>query len=76
MADLSRQAQPGQVQPREPEPLLSLRATMVLLLALLTGVAAGVLAHLAGQPVPAAVLVGGGAAGAALALFHNLIGRR
>jgi hypothetical protein len=63
-------------QPRQPEPLLSLRATVVLLLAMLTGFAAGVLAHLAGQPVAAAVLVGGGAAGAALALFHNLIGHQ
>ena len=63
MADL-----PTQPQPSEPERLLSLRATVVLL-AVLTGVAAGVLAHLAGQPVAAAVLVGGGAAGAALALF-------
>jgi hypothetical protein len=71
MADL-----PTQPPPSEPERLLSLRATMVLLLAVLTGVAAGVLAHLAGQPVAAAVLVGGGAAGAALALFHNLIGHR
>jgi hypothetical protein len=61
---------------REPESLLSLRATVVLLLAVLTGVAAGVLAYLAGQAVAAAVLVGGGAAGAAVGLFHNLIERR
>lgn len=70
-----RQSQSLQPQSQEPEPLLSLRATVILLLALLIGVAAGVLTYLGGQPVPAAVLMGGGAAGAALALFHNLIGR-
>ena len=63
-------------QPREPEPLLSLRAAVVLLLAVVTGVAGGVFAYLAGQPVPAAVLVGGGAAGGALMLFHKVVGRR
>jgi hypothetical protein len=58
------------------EPLLSLRTTVVLVLAALVGVGAGVLAALAGQPVPAATLVGGGGAGAAIALFHRLIDRR
>jgi hypothetical protein len=69
---------PQSIEPlvREPGPLLSLHATVVLLLAFLTGGTAGALAHLAGQPVSAAVVVGGGAAGAALALFHNLIERR
>jgi hypothetical protein len=69
MADLLRET-------RDPEPLLSLRTTIVLLLAVLIGVGAGVLAALAGQVLPAAVLVGGGAAGGALLLFHTLIGRR
>lgn len=69
MADLSPEQQ-------GPEPLLSVRSTVVLLMAVLVGVGAGVLASLAGQPVPAAALVGGGAAGAALALFHALIARR
>ncbi|MEU7761614.1 MULTISPECIES: hypothetical protein [Micromonospora] len=61
---------------REPEPLLSVRTTMVLLLAAVAGIATGVLAGLAGQPLPAAALVGGGAAGGAVALFHSLIARR
>ncbi|MFG2064085.1 hypothetical protein ACGFIK_21995 [Micromonospora sp. NPDC048871] len=62
--------------PRDIEPLLTVRAAVVLLLAVLTGVAAGVLIHLAGQPLAAAVLVGGGAVGAAIPLFHSIIGRR
>ena len=49
---------------------------MVLLLATFAGIVAGILAALASQPLPAAALVGGGAAGGALALFHSLIGRR
>jgi hypothetical protein len=59
-----------------PVPLLSVRSTVILVLAALVGVGAGVLAALAGQPVPAATLVGGGAAGAAIALFHSLIDQR
>src|SRR5436305_777936 len=59
-----------------PEPLLSVRTTMVLLLASVAGIIAGILAGLAGQPLPAATLVGGGTAGGALALFHSLIARR
>ncbi|MEU1969396.1 hypothetical protein ABZ541_29075 [Micromonospora sediminicola] len=57
-------------------PLLSVRTTVILVLAALVGVGAGVLAALAGQPVPAAALVGGGAAGAAIALFRSFIGQR
>ncbi|MEU1763300.1 hypothetical protein [Micromonospora sp. NPDC005652] len=69
MADLS-------TEPRGTEPLLSVRAAVVLLLALLTGLAAGVLAHLSGHPPAAAVLVGGAAAGGAMMLFHSIIGPR
>jgi hypothetical protein len=62
---------------RNPEPLLSVRTTVVLLLATFAGIVAGVLAGLGEQPLPAAALVvGGGAAGGALALFHSLIERR
>ncbi|MHA4951542.1 hypothetical protein [Micromonospora saelicesensis] len=49
---------------------------MVLLLAVLTGVAAGVLTHLAEQLLAAAVLAGGAAAGGAMTLFHNIIRHR
>lgn len=60
---------------RNSESLLSVRTTMLLLLATFAGIVAGVLAGLAGQPLPAAALVGGGTAGGALALFHSLIER-
>jgi len=69
MADLHRGS-------RDPEPLLSLRSTVVLMLAVLAGIGAGILSAVAGQPVPAAVLVGGGACSGALMMFHRLIGRR
>jgi len=61
---------------RAPESLLSVRTTLVLLLAALAGVIAGILAGLAHQSLPAAALVGGGATGGALALFHSLVARR
>ena len=60
--------------PEDAESLLSLRAAVVLLLALLTGAAAAFLARAAGQSLPAAVLVGGGATGAALPVLNTLIG--
>lgn len=61
---------------RDPEPLLSVRTTMVLLVATFAGIVAGVLASWAGQALPAAALVGATAAGGALALFHSLVERR
>jgi hypothetical protein len=63
------------VTPASPGPLLTVRAAVVLLLALVVGVLAGVLSFLAEHSVPAAVLWGGGAAGGALMLFHSIIGR-
>ncbi|MBG0565500.1 hypothetical protein [Actinoplanes aureus] len=56
-------------------PLLTVRTTVILLVALVVGVLAGVLSYLADRSLPGAVLWGGGAAGAAVALFHSLIGR-
>jgi hypothetical protein len=56
-------------------PLLTVRAALILLLALVTGAAAGILGYLSQRSVPAAVLVAGSAAGAALMLFNSLIGR-
>lgn len=61
--------------PSSPGPLLTVRAAVLLLLALVVGVLAGGLSYLADHSVPSAVLWGGGAAGGALALFHTLIGR-
>jgi hypothetical protein len=55
-------------------PLLPLRAALILLAALVTGIAAGVLAYLGGARPPEAVLTGGGAFGAAVALLNTLIG--
>jgi hypothetical protein len=57
------------------EPLLTPRAFLVLLAALLAAAAAGILSYLAALNVPAAVLVGFGAFGVALPLLHNLLGR-
>ena len=61
--------------PQPSNTLLSLRAAVILLLALATGGAAGILAYLAHRSVPAAALVGGGVVGSATVLFNNLIGR-
>ena len=58
-----------------PGPLLTVRAAVVLLIALVVGLVAGTLGLLAYRDVPAAVLVGGGAAGGALLLFHGLLAR-
>lgn len=57
------------------DPLLTVRAAVILLLALLTGATAGVLAYLAHRSVPGAALTGGGAAGGAILLFNTVIGR-
>jgi Zn-dependent protease len=53
--------------------LVSVRAAVVLLTAIIVGCAAGALAHLAGQPTAAALLVAGGAFGATLGLANSLI---
>jgi hypothetical protein len=57
-----------------PDPLLTVRTTVVLMIALVVGLVAGGLAFLAHCNVATAVLVGGGAAGGGLALFHALVG--
>jgi hypothetical protein len=61
--------------PSPPGPLLTVRAAVILLLALVVGVLAGGLSYLTDLSVPHAVLWGGGAAGGALLLFHTVIGR-
>jgi hypothetical protein len=55
-------------------PLLTLRSALIILAALVTGAAAGILAYLAGARPAEAVLTGGGAFGAAIALLNTLIG--
>ena len=57
-----------------PDPPLSLRTAMVLLLAVFVGIVAGVLSYLSDRNLASAVLVGGGAAAAALLLFHTVLG--
>ncbi|WUD78586.1 hypothetical protein OG937_46040 [Streptomyces sp. NBC_00510] len=54
-------------------PLLSLRATLVFLLALLAGAAAGGLTALAGEGAPRSVLAGLTVAGVAVPFFNRLI---
>lgn len=58
-----------------PHLVLSVRDTLVLTLTTTTGVAAGVLAHLAGQDAADAVMMGAGAAGAAVLLFDKVVGK-
>jgi hypothetical protein len=55
--------------------LLTVRAALILLLALVVGISAGILSYLTDRSVAGAVLLGGGATGGALLLFHTLIGR-
>ena len=57
-----------------PEPLLTVRASLILLLAFMVGTTATVLACLARNPLPGALLIGGSATGGALLLFNSLIG--
>ena len=61
--------------PSPSAPLLSVRAAVVLLLAIVVGIFAGVLAYLSEHSLPGAVLWGGGAAGASIVMFHSIIGR-
>jgi hypothetical protein len=60
---------------RSPGPLITVRAAVVLLSAGVVGIIAGSLSYLADADAATALLVAGGAVGAALALFHNLLGR-
>ncbi|MEU7583477.1 hypothetical protein AB0B50_38540 [Streptomyces sp. NPDC041068] len=60
-----------------PEPhhhLLTPRAALVILLAVLTALGVGALTVAAGQELAEAVLAGGGALGASLLLFNQVIG--
>ncbi|WP_424217759.1 hypothetical protein ACN20G_36990 (plasmid) [Streptomyces sp. BI20] len=55
------------------QPLLSLRAAVVLLIAALAGVLVGVLTAHGGEPLPRSVLAGLLAAGGTLAVTHRLV---
>ncbi|MFF2012379.1 hypothetical protein ACFVWY_25310 [Streptomyces sp. NPDC058195] len=54
-------------------PLLSLRTTLVFLLALLVGATAGGLTALAGEGAPRSLLAGLGAAALAVPFFNHLV---
>jgi len=58
---------------QSPAPVLSLRSAVILLLAVLAGIGAAVLAIMAGEVPPKAVLAGFAAAGGATVLFNTLI---
>ena len=55
--------------------LLPVRTAVVLLIAGVVGICAGVLGYLSNHDLAGAALVGGAGAGAALLLFHTLVGR-
>ncbi|MFD8543256.1 hypothetical protein [Streptomyces sp. NPDC059649] len=58
----------------EPEaPFLSLHTAVVLLISVVIGIVVGCLTALAGTPVPAAVVAGMAAAGAAIPVLRSLI---
>jgi hypothetical protein len=57
-----------------PPPLLSVRAAVILLLALVCGTAVGTLTFFAGKNVAAAILAGLTATGGAIMFLHKVIG--
>ncbi|MGH3831415.1 MAG: hypothetical protein ACRDRS_13375 [Pseudonocardiaceae bacterium] len=59
-----------------PGPLLSVRAALVLLIAVVVGLVAGILGYISSGGIATAALVGGSGAGSALALFHSLLDRQ
>ena len=59
-----------------PGPLLSVRAALVLLISVMVGLIAGVLAYFAYGGIAMAALVGGGSGGGALALAHAVLDRQ
>lgn len=58
---------------RQPRPLLTIRAALVLLLAVFSGLVAGVLTYLQTSALPNALLTGLAAAAAATVFFDNVI---
>ncbi len=57
-----------------PGPLLGVRAALIMLLAILAGLAAAGLTLLSTHSIPNAALTGGGTAAGALLLFNQVIG--
>ena len=63
----------GPPEPVRPGPLLPQRTVLILVAALVIGIATGALAYLAGHLLAEAVLAGGAAAGTAIPALHKLI---
>lgn len=59
--------------PKPNKPILTLRATVLLLCALLIAAAAGALTYLSARQVPTAVIVGGSAFAAALMWLNKIV---
>jgi hypothetical protein len=59
-----------------PGPFLSVRAALVLLIAVVVGLVAGIFGYVANGGIATAALIGGGGGGSALALFHTLLDPR
>ncbi|MEV5754958.1 hypothetical protein AB0L00_44795 [Actinoallomurus sp. NPDC052308] len=57
----------------KPPALLTSRSALVLLLAVLTGIGAGLLTYLARRSIPEAFLAAGAATGGAIGLFNRMI---
>lgn len=58
------------------DPLLTVRTAVVLLIAAVVAIVAGVLGFFAYRDVSVALLLAGCAGGSALALFHSLLAHR
>lgn len=58
---------------RERESLVTLRTAVILLLALLAGIAVGVLARLAGRTTPEALILAGSTTAAGIPYFNKII---
>lgn len=65
------------MSPNDPSPphrpLIEPRSMLILLLGVLTGISAGGLTYLGGQPWPISVLAGGAAAAAAVRFFDTFV---
>ena len=69
-------SRPSRDRDRVPEPLLGVRAALILTLALAAGVIVAALAWWAVAPLPAVILSGLTAAGGAVGVLNNVIGER
>jgi hypothetical protein len=65
----------NQSEPTGPGQPFSVRTVVLMLVAVVVGVAIGVLTYLAGQPVPAAIVAGMVSAGTTFTAAHLLVGK-